>query len=114
MACDRFVYWNERKPTKEEIQLVLEDFFGPVAKVEWHEDQNRFYATIVGEKSPPFRRIKDAHPFVDTEVSERWIEVYVDDDNIDVMTRMQDELTNVLAAGVAKMFARYWEGRLES
>jgi hypothetical protein len=41
------------------------------------------------------------------------MEVYIDSDNIDVITRQGDEATNALALGFAKLLARYWDGELE-
>lgn len=127
MACDRFVYWNECRPTKQEIQFVLEDFFGAAGVVTWGwttpgcpvdgtgapSCSDRFFVTLVGNKSESFRRIPEAAAFVDPDIRERWIEVYIGKDNIDVITRLQDEYTSTLASGVAKLFARCWEGRLE-
>jgi hypothetical protein len=44
---------------------------------------------------------------------ERFIEVYVADDNVDVMTRQADEFTNALAEGLASLIARKFKGKRE-
>lgn len=113
MALDRFVNFDKRRPTKEEVELVLRGFFGPdAATIEW--DGGRFYVTLPGKNSFPFASLPDVlrNPF-EGEDRERWIEVYVAKDQFDVITRGHDEYTNVIAKGLAKMFARYWDGELE-
>jgi hypothetical protein len=79
------------------------------------EAQQAAHAALNG--SHPLARVSSYHlqPFW-TEAareSERWIEVYVGDDNIDVITRRCDDITNVIAEGFAKLCARHWQGRLE-
>jgi hypothetical protein len=111
MALDRFVKFGARRPSKEEVGLVLRDFFGPeAAKVEWEGD--RFYVSLPGKNSFPFASLPDGgwNPF---EGHERWIEIFVNDKQFDVITRLADEYTNVIAEGLAKMFARFWDGELE-
>jgi hypothetical protein len=114
MALDRFVYWKtKRRPTRDEIGTVVEDFFkGFGAEIEWRTD--RYFIKLPGEITHPFDRIVGArkHPAELTD-AERWIEVWPDPDDacIDVMTRQQDEVTNVLAEGLAQLFARFWDGR---
>jgi len=51
--------------------------------------------------STPVRAMGDPH--------RRWIEVYMGRDNLDVITRFQDWVTNDLADGLARHLARYWE-----
>lgn len=112
MACDRFVDFKERRPTKEETEKVLRDFFGPdAAEIDW--DGGRFYIMLPGKCSFPFASlpISLTNPFAEGE-RERWIEVYVEDDQFDVITRGHDEYTNVIADGIAAMFARFWKGQL--
>lgn len=114
MALDRFVKFTDKRPTREEVELVLCNFLGGVGSVEWAEGQRRFYVTLPGKNSFPFNGIASAlaqlgqyHP------DGRWIEVYIDDEQFDVITRQQDEFTNVLAKGISKMFARFWQGETE-
>jgi hypothetical protein len=116
MACDRFVYWNEKKPTQEQVQLVLEDYVRDLAtEVKW--DQGRFYVVLPGMGSNPLARVSDwplmADMAKEQRETERWIEVWLGDDCLDVITRHADEITNNIASGFAKLCARYWKGRLE-
>ena len=120
MACDRFVYFEKGKvPPLEDIGKVLEDYLGAVLSLNRCAG-DRFMVHLQGIQSWPFRRVADP----DSEMAKanreeakhehgRWIEVVFGDDNIDVLTRRQDELVNNIASGFAKLVARYWHGRLE-
>jgi len=114
MAYDRYVRWGGKKPTRQEAQLVLEDFFAETAtEIRWVKD--RFFVTLVGKHSNPLQRVA-VSPLVKLEPEPGWegrhLEVWLGDDSLDVMTRQQDEFTNRVADGLAALFARYWEGKL--
>jgi len=118
VASDRFVNWTTRKPTREEVQLVIEDYLGEMAsEIRWERD--RFFVTLVGKHSHPLRRIEGASPILTREPDPGWegryMEIWPDPDGncLDVMTRQQDELTNRIADGLAQLFARFWEGKLD-
>lgn len=115
MAADTFVYWkNKKKPTRKELTVVLEDYMRGLGKVRW--DRDRFFVDIPGKVSWPFARIlpdTNKAKAMAEDPMERWFEVYVGKDNIDIITRQMDELTNNIATGFAKLCARYWEGELE-
>lgn len=109
MAADRFVYWKERKPSREEVELVLTNFLGGIGKVEWKT--GRFFMDIPGKSKDAMNGIE----FVESVPEEvmrpnRWIEIYLTDDYIDIITRSQDHFTNSLADGLANLFATYWDG----
>lgn len=113
MALDRFVYWKERCPTFQEVQHVLEDFFNGAAEVRRSTD--RWICTLPGAPQSPLHRVDrllveapDAHAD-----GERWIEVFMHEDSLDIITRMADEYTNALAEGLARIFARYWQGKYQ-
>jgi hypothetical protein len=114
MACDRFVYWkNGKKPTKDEVAKVLTNFFaGGAESITWEMD--RFFVTLHGNITHPLTGIEGAlvHPS-GREAECRWIEVHLARTNLDVITRQSDEFTNCLAGGLARLFARFWEGELE-
>ncbi len=117
MPRDRVVRFDEESQPRARADLkhLVEDYFGAVAaSVEWQED--RFYVTLVGRPSCPARRIDWAPHLVrrpyDDEV--RSIEVWMGDDSIYVMTRMQDDLTSCLADGLVSLIARAWRGTLET
>jgi hypothetical protein len=115
MSRDRFVRWNQGKyPTVDKIKIVCEDYFKGLGTVEWRGD--RFFVLVHGTLTYALNRIgaykqPDPEPGFD----ERWIEVWQKEDNLclDVITRQQDEVTNALADGLAKLFARFWRGCLE-
>jgi hypothetical protein len=125
MPADNFVYWkkkNGRKPTCEEVEQVVADFFGEVLKEShWSEDKSRLFVTLVGQWSHPIMRVVDQEIRAKLEAQRpedpgwqgRFLEVYTDDEHLDVMTRMQDEFTGVCARGLAAIFARTWDGRLD-
>ena len=109
MACDRFVNWKKggKKPTQAEVEKVLRQFFDAAStEVLWSID--RFFVTLVGKGSAPLEGIEGAHCL--TPVDQRWIEVHLGKDNLDVITRCGDEFTNACALGLAKIFARFWQG----
>ena len=112
MGIDRFVYWNKRRPTKLEIQHTLEDYLGDVL-LRIDIDGARITALLKGKPRFPFRRIEEMGSYTEGQEQhdERWIEVYWTNKSIDVITRMTDEFTNVVAEGFAALAARFWEGK---
>lgn len=117
MASDRFVHFGKGKvPSKKDVKLALEDYLGAnMTHIKW--GGGRWTATLVGSRSWPFRRLEPDHPcakaYEEEAKENRWIEVFIAKDNIDVITRRQDEVTNNIARGFAQLLARYWHGRLE-
>lgn len=112
MAIDRFVRWKTERPSFEDVQTVLEDFLGDVL-VKLDVDGKHISAKIVGKPSFPFRRIHGDEflaPMTEQH-SERWLEVHVDKAYVDVITRITDEFTNVVAEGFAALCARRWRGK---
>jgi hypothetical protein len=114
MAIDRFVNWKKKGPSLARVKAVLRDYLGEGA-VKITADEHRITALLVGKPSYPFKSIKAYSKYREaTEVhDERWIEVYVTKGNIDVITRMTDEYTNVVAEGFAVLAARFWNGERE-
>jgi hypothetical protein len=108
MSLDRFVYWREQRPSQAELQTLLEDYVGVenAKQVEWSKD--RWIVTLWGRNSSPFKRILEGHRRGHP-LDERWFEVVVGESNIDVITRQQDELTNVVAAGFQALCLRYYK-----
>jgi hypothetical protein len=118
MACDRFVKFAKGKvPNRADVGKVLADYLGGLLLgKEWKRD--RWMALLAGNKSWPFRQVEPipsemAKAAAEEAKEERWIEVVVSSEDIDVLTRRQDELVNNVADGFAKLVARYWQGRLE-
>lgn len=112
MARDRVVRWQEEVPKQDDLEAMLEKFFSGLAtSVKW--DRDRFFVMLHGAQSFCFRNARIFES--DSPTRERWIEVWPSDDDVCcyVMTRMQDEVTNVLADGFAGLIARTWQGKLD-
>ena len=113
MAQDRLIRWGAKRPARADLGAALEDYLGGIAEsVAWRED--RWFAVLKGTTRDPFRRVE--HPPVsrypeELQNAERWIEVWIGDSSIDVITRMQDEITNRIADGFAALCARHWNGK---
>jgi len=113
MALDRFIRFPKHRPSRENTERVLKNFLGEAGRVEWREDQRSFYISLPGSPGFPFEGISDIPQMGRYSGNERWIEIFYDAEQFDVITRQQDEFTNVVANGIAQMFARYWEGDVE-
>jgi hypothetical protein len=121
MASDTFVRWKTKKrPTREEAEHVIRDFFSDVlTECLWEKD--RFFLTLVGKWSHPLVHVAtpsvQKRLLVQSEQEPGWegrhMEVWLGKESLDVMTRRQDEFTHACQAGLAAVFARYWEGEVE-
>jgi hypothetical protein len=116
LSSDRFVYWKEETPSREQIQLVLEDYVRDLAEsVKWEQD--RFFVKLPGMCSNPAARVTDNDTLrrvaEEDRKNERWIEVWMDKKCLDVITRRGDWITNSIADTFAKICAQFWNGRLE-
>lgn len=115
MSLDRIIRWQGRKPTAEEVKTVIEDFFNGQATIAWEKD--RYIVVMPGVCKSPLLRISPVYQNATQEVIMlRWLEVWEDTERtcLYVMTRRQDEYVNSIAAGLAEVFRRYWNGNLES
>ena len=114
MALDRFVRWGERVPSADDIEKSLESFLGGVGKIEKitrSKDMTDFIVSLPGKGSDPFGWSPEAAKYLNRE--ERWIEVVVTDDYVDVLTRQMDSFTNGIADRFAADIARFWGGKVE-
>ncbi len=117
MACDRFIYWrNGVPPSRDHVQLVLEDYVRDLAtEVKW--DGDRFFVLLPGMGSHPATRLpappEYAAIYRSDRENERWFEVYLGTDNIDVITRRSDRITSAIATEFARICAQFWQGELE-
>jgi hypothetical protein len=113
MACDRFIKCK-KPPTKKDLRLAAEDYLGDLLQeVRWAED--RWIVTIKGQRSHPLQRLVDPKVlFLAQEPDDgRWFEIWFKGKTVDIITRRQDELTNNIASGFARLIARFWEGELD-
>lgn len=118
MTCNRFIVFERGKiPSREDVGKALEDYLGEIA-LNVYRDGNRYVAVLVGNLSGPFQQI-DSDPSLadhylnDNEDRGRWFEVHLGEDDVNVMTRQSDCVTNAVARGFAKLVAQCWHGRLE-
>lgn len=102
-------------PPKQQLQLALEDYVRDIATaVKW--DRDRFFVLLPGKCCLPITRLLPESSPVKAQRGdpvERWFEVYLGPDNIDIITRFQDEVTSNIAMGFAQFAARFWEGELD-
>ena len=111
MALDRFVYFKNEAPPREEVQNLLHDFFNE-AFIDIIWSGGRFFITLPGQQSDPYKQITGKMRSIQN--GPRFIEVYIGDDNIDIITRHGDAYTSCIAEGLANVIARAWNGKRES
>ncbi len=114
MALDRFIHWKSPPgPSIELIRMVVQDYLGDAASELPSINGSSVLATLHGAPRFPFRSIPDYAVLASAseQHTKRWFEVYVDPTHIDVITRMTDEYTNVVAEGFAVLAARFWKGK---
>lgn len=104
MATDRIWAWGAPEgeaPDLDDVYEALLDYFHVEACWErLSRGPHRIFVTLSGYN----QRFADEPP------EERFIEIYVDDDHLDVITRMQDDYTCAVADGFYKHIARRWQG----
>lgn len=127
MSLDRIVYFAKRKPSLKELRCLLEDYLAGAGTIDFSKasEQARWYVVLPGKPSFPFRRVSkigEEHQKLHYEMPERpdrWFEVVFcslkqkKKPNIDIITRTQDEYTNVVARGFAELVRRYYEATLD-
>jgi hypothetical protein len=115
VSRDVDVHWTTReRPRREDVRKTLEHYLGGAGEVRWDAGTARFYATLPGRPTHPFAW--DPTAVAMPEPGDlRLFEVWPDPRGrcLCVITRMQDEFTNNVAAGFAALCARRWRGRIE-
>jgi hypothetical protein len=102
MALDRFIHFGKKQPTREEVDSLLRLFLGEwPSEIVWNP--RSCYITVPGKPAEEHILYRE----------ERWIEIYIGDKNIDVLTREQDPLVCAIATGLAKYLAHRLRGQLE-
>ncbi len=113
MACDRFVRFKTRRPTRDDVRLILSNYFGGCGTIT--EDKPGWWMIVVpGTATSPFDGVKDGLRLaVPGGNLKRWIEVVYEGRDLDVLTRVQDEFTNGIADQLARAFARFYGAKLD-
>lgn len=117
MSLDRIITWVQRKPeSPSEIANFLTRYMGAAeTKFDYShgEDINCVWTvSLPGVGTDPFshlRRAGEEGPFQ----KDRWFEVHLSDDNMDVITRSQDPFVNAIADGFADLICRWYDGERE-
>lgn len=99
MPRDIIVLFEEMPPPGK-IELSLRDFISEAGQVNWKRD--RWIVDLPGK--PEATSL--------TQPS-RWLEVWIGQTCIDVMTRSADEFTNAVVTGFAQRIARQFGGKVE-
>lgn len=105
MARDRIHHFtgDGTRPDLDALQVLLvDDYLQSDAlweRLERTSDGHVLFVVLPGEN----RRIEGAH-------EDRYLEIYVDDDHVDVMTRFADDYTNAVADGFYKLVQRIYDG----
>lgn len=119
MSIDWIVGWPDKPqefddgfPSVSDIKEVLEDYL-----TDLHEDVKEhspgfLSVKLRGNNSHMWQRHGGRDRFWDKE-RERWFEVWVHKKGLTVTTRMQDDVTNCLAAYFARRCAQRWDGELD-
>lgn len=130
MSQDRFVHFRKEVPSYDDIKCLLEDYVSGLAlKVDFgkgksnNKDMEFWSVLLPGVPAFPLKRVKGykSLPFHNGGPmwpTERWFEVVVSRKGkkvtgIDVITRLADELTVVVAEGLVAICVRCWKAKVD-
>lgn len=130
MACDRFVHFRKDVPSYDDIKNLLEDYTRGLAtqidfkSVEYTTKSMEGWGVLLpGKPSFPFRRVKgfesmNLHSEGPLWPPERWFEVVVyrkrnKVTDLDVITRLADEMTTVICEGFVSLCVRCWKAKVD-
>lgn len=112
MAIDRILYWDKDIPSFGEMAMLLQDYLGDDCRIE--TNMPRIFGIIPLKPSWAFKRLRpDVPPLGRTDENERWIEIFMDDEHIDIMTRQQDDFTNAIAGSFHDLVRGYYRATKE-
>ena len=107
MATDRIIQFSEQLPNRDDISRFLTNYVGESGSLEWVGCVA--ILSLQGSLSRPFT-LDDRETEQDDR--ERWIEVWIHDEVINVLTREMDSFTVDIANGIARRIAGLWCGNL--
>jgi hypothetical protein len=106
MSADRYINWAGTKPTKDEIMETLVNFLGGVGTVSF--SNGRFIIDLPGSPTAALKGLDPKGPLPASD--KRWVEIFMHEDSLDIMTRQGDDFANALAERLADIFAHQWKG----
>jgi hypothetical protein len=114
MSLDRFVYWNDEKPSFDDLLKILDGYLGEAARIE-SSKPHWIEVRLQGISSFPFKHLPEFETRAKAvaQSGQRWFEVFVDDDHVSVITRQSDEYTSIVADGFAALLTRFYRARAE-
>lgn len=112
MSLDRIVYWREQPPAQRAVVMLLRDYMGGAGRVRWHAGTGRYFIDLPGHCSSPTWRVGHVGRSFEPG-AKRWIEVFLHNDCVDVITRVADDFTNGIAERLADVLARAFDGKAE-
>ena len=118
MSQDRIIIWKKKRPSKRDIGIIASDYFGEIAEVRWEDD--RYFCKVVGMTSYPLKNIPAAIEMFPVgqvggvPIGERSIEIWLNKSYMYIITRLQDEITNAMAEGLATVFTRFYQAEREA
>lgn len=120
MSQDRVIHWPASTrgmlPTPMQLGTLCRDYATGIGTVERAGD--RWHIRLPGECTAALRHLsaRAGRPFEPGEprTIEVWTGVTGDRVVVYVTTRMQDDITNAIAEGLAAIIARHWRGEREA
>ena len=129
MGLDRFVHFPKKAPSYDDIKHLLEDYVSGLAlQIDFgkgrsnNKDTEFWTVQLPGVPTFPFRRVEgfeslNFHSGGTMWPKERWFEVVVTRKgkkvtDIDVITRLADEMTSVIAEGLVTLCVRCWKAKV--
>lgn len=107
MGRGREVKWNAAPPTREALEATTREFFGPSATYETCEH------SVVVVLPMAFSDTRHPESGNRREGTERCIEVWFSDGNVNVETRHADRFTDAVADELAAVFSWYFDGTIQ-
>ena len=117
MATDRILHWADEVPSEAELTTLCNDYMGMAGGASWHFD--RLVIRLKGYLSRalinmPKATAEQKHFWTSQALEPRVIEVFFDDEHVDVITRSADEFTCAVADGLVALIARHWGAKPEA
>lgn len=123
MAQDRYIYWDTRKPTYDQLKMLTADYLDKagvvVAGVSTDElgvllvSFGRPIDALADSSSEALKRMPDVSDGVKQDLlnkPHREFEIWIHKDCVNILTREQDEFVCAVADGLVKTIVLYFGG----